>query len=56
ILNNAINNNIALKALGAYYSFALQDQRLRCSPYSLNLVGQTIIFRTNKDAFNNNTL
>lgn len=52
ILNNAYNND-AVKTLGSKYSFIASQRRLRYSAYTINLVGQAVIFGSNKDAFNN---
>jgi hypothetical protein len=38
VLNNASNNNTAVAALARSFSFILSYRRLRCGPYTLNLV------------------
>lgn len=53
VLDNATNNNTAVNALASKYNFSSSDRRLRCSPHSLNLVGQTVIYGVDKDAFDN---
>lgn len=52
-LDNATNNDTAVATLGTIYSFCVKNRRLRCAPHSLNLVGQTVIFGSDKDAFDN---
>jgi hypothetical protein len=53
VLNNASNNNTAVAALTRSFNFILSYQRLRCGPYTLNLVSQIIIFGRDKGAYNN---
>ena len=53
VLDNAANNNTAVEALATVYRFNAAERRLRCSPHTINLVGQTVIFRVDRDAFNN---
>jgi hypothetical protein len=51
ILNNAYNNNAAIKNLGSKYSFIASHRRLRCAAHTINLVDQAVMFSLNKDAF-----
>jgi hypothetical protein len=53
MLDNAFNNDTAIAALRARFRFKSKHRRLRCSAYTINLVSQSIIFGSNKDAFNN---
>lgn len=53
VLDNAANNNTAVEALATVYGFNAIERRLRCSPHTINLVGQTVIFGVNRDAFDN---
>jgi hypothetical protein len=53
VLDNATNNDTAIAALSKAYNFNPTQRRLRCGPHTLNLVGQAIIFSTNRDAYNN---
>lgn len=53
VLDNAYNNDTAVNKLGTVYGFTANDRRLRCACHILNLVGQTIMFGTDSDAFNN---
>jgi hypothetical protein len=53
ILDNAYNNDTAVKTLGSKYGFVSGQRRLRCSAHTVNLVGQAVIFGSNKDAFDN---
>jgi hypothetical protein len=52
-LDNATNNDTTVTALADNYNFFSPDRRLRCACHSLNLVGQTMIFGTDKEAYNN---
>jgi hypothetical protein len=54
MLNNAFNNDTAITALRAKFGFKSKHRQLRCSAHTINLVRQSIIFGSNKDAFNNN--
>jgi hypothetical protein len=54
VLDNVFNNDTAIAALGAKFGFKSKHCRLHCSAHTINLVGQSIIFGSNKDAFNNN--
>jgi hypothetical protein len=53
VLNNAYNNDTAVNKLAAMYYFSASDRRLRCACHILNLVGQTIMFGRDADAYNN---
>ena len=53
MLDNAYNNDLAIKTLSSKYGFVASHRRLRCSAHTINLVGQAVIFGSNKDAFNN---
>jgi hypothetical protein len=53
VLDNATNNNTAIAALSKANNFNHTHRRLRCSPHTLNLVGQAIISSTNQDAYDN---
>ncbi|KAF7577872.1 hypothetical protein PtrM4_021120 [Pyrenophora tritici-repentis] len=53
VLDNATNNDTAIAALAREYEFESAHRRLRCSCHTLNLIGQAIIFGTNKDAYGN---
>lgn len=55
MLNNAYNNDAAIKTLGSKYGFVASQRRLRCSAHTINLVGQAVIFGSNKDAFDNDS-
>jgi hypothetical protein len=54
VLDNASNNDTAVTTLGALYGFIPRHRRLRCAAHTINLVGQSVIFGTNRDAFENN--
>ena len=53
VLNNAYANDTAVTKLAKRFQFTASYYRLRCAPYTLNLVGQIIIFSFNKDAYDN---
>ncbi|KAG9375767.1 hypothetical protein A1F94_013716 [Pyrenophora tritici-repentis] len=53
VLDNAYNNDTAVNKLAAMYHFSASDRRLRCACHILNLVGQTIMFGRDADAYNN---
>jgi hypothetical protein len=44
VLDNAYNNNTAIKALSERYNFIFTNHRLRCACHYLNLSAQTIIW------------
>jgi hypothetical protein len=53
VLDNAYNNDTAVNKLAAMYHFSASDRRLRCACHILNLIGQTIMFGGDADAYNN---
>jgi hypothetical protein len=53
VLDNAANNNPAIAAVARAYDFNAAHRCLRCGPYTLNLVGQAIIFGADKEAYDN---
>jgi hypothetical protein len=53
VLDNAANNDTAIAALAREYNFDPAHRRLRCSCHTLNLIGQAIIFSSNKEAYGN---
>ena len=53
MLDNAPNNDVAIETLAKHYGFTASWQRLRCGPHTLNLLGQTIMFCKDKDAYDN---
>jgi hypothetical protein len=56
MLDNAYNNDAAIKTLGSKYGFIASHRRLRCSAHTINLVGQAVLFSSNKDAFDNDAV
>jgi hypothetical protein len=52
-LVNAANNDTTVTALANMYNFSSHERCVRCACHSINLVGQTVIFGADKDAFNN---
>ncbi|KAI1670732.1 hypothetical protein L13192_06248 [Pyrenophora tritici-repentis] len=53
VLDNAYTNNAAVAKLSAMYNFSARQRRLRCAPHTLNLVGQSLIFGSNPDSYDN---
>lgn len=53
VLNNANANNTTITALRQLYGFNPLHCRLRCIPYTINLLSQVIIFGNDKDAYDN---
>lgn len=53
MLDNAYNNDTAVNKLATMYGFVANDRRLRCACHILNLVGQTVMFGTDADAYDN---
>ncbi|KAI1507660.1 hypothetical protein Ptr86124_013377 [Pyrenophora tritici-repentis] len=47
------NNDCTVKVLAHKYGFNAAHRRLRCGPHTLNLVGQTLLWGKDGDAFNN---
>lgn len=53
VLDNASNNDTAVLALARRIGFSATHRRLRCGPHTLNLVGQTLLWGNDADAFDN---
>ncbi|KAI1668043.1 Dimer-Tnp-hAT dimerization containing protein [Pyrenophora tritici-repentis] len=53
VLNNASNNDCTVEVLAHKYGFNAAHRRLRCGSHTLNLVGQTLLWGKDGDAFNN---
>ncbi|KAA8612494.1 hypothetical protein PtrV1_13063 [Pyrenophora tritici-repentis] len=47
ILNNVANNDTAIAVVAEIYDFLPAYRRLRCGPYTLNLIGQTLLWGNN---------
>jgi hypothetical protein len=54
VLDNAANDDTAIAVLGDALGFDPIKRRLRCAPHTINLVGQTLLWGDNKDAYDNN--
>jgi hypothetical protein len=54
MLDNASNNDSAIKAIADKIDFTAAHRRLCCAPHTLNLVGQTLLWGNNQDAYDNN--
>ncbi|KAA8616519.1 hypothetical protein PtrV1_09820 [Pyrenophora tritici-repentis] len=54
VLDNASNNDTAIAAIARDYGgFDSIHHRLRCSPHTINLIGQALLFGDDKDSYNN---
>ncbi|KAF7574084.1 Dimer-Tnp-hAT domain containing protein [Pyrenophora tritici-repentis] len=53
VLDNASNNDCTVEVLAHKYGFNAAHRRLRCGPHTLNLVGQTLLWGKDGDAFDN---
>jgi hypothetical protein len=53
VLNNASNNNAAVKSLAEEFSFIASERRLRCCCYILNLGAQLVIWGKDYSAYKN---
>jgi hypothetical protein len=53
VLDNASNNDTAILALTQKMGFIAPHRRLRCAPHTLNLIGQTLLWGNNADAYKN---
>jgi hypothetical protein len=54
VLNNASNNDTAIASLAQEMSFNATYHRLRCGPHTLNLIGQTLLWGKDGNAYDNN--
>ena len=53
ILDNVANNDTAIAVVAEIYNFLPVHRRLRCGPYTLNLIGQTLLWGNNQQAYDN---
>lgn len=53
VLDNASNSDTTVAAISREYDFNATQRRLRCVPHMINLIGQALLFGTDKDAYNN---
>jgi hypothetical protein len=54
VLDNASNNDTTIAAVASEFDdFNPTHRRLRCSPHTINLIGQALLFGNNKEAYNN---
>jgi hypothetical protein len=53
-LDNASNNNSAVLAIAQKMGFSATNCCLRCSPHTLNLIGQRLLWGQDTDVYNNN--
>jgi hypothetical protein len=54
VLNNASNNDTAVKSLAEEFSFVASERRLRCCCYILNLGAQLVVWGKDRSAYKNN--
>ncbi|KAA8615108.1 hypothetical protein PtrSN002B_011378 [Pyrenophora tritici-repentis] len=54
VLDNAYNNDTTITALASKFGFNAAHRRLRCGPHTLNLIGQTLLWGVDGDAYDNN--
>jgi hypothetical protein len=50
ILDNALNNDTCIQALGEEFGFNWKQRRLRCAGHILNLVARSILYGKNPNA------
>lgn len=43
VLDNAHNNNTTIDMIASQMGFRATERRLRCGPYTLNLIGQRLL-------------
>jgi hypothetical protein len=53
VLNNAYNNNAAVATIANKIGFTTSYRQLRCSTHTLNLIGQTLLWGKDAEAFDN---
>lgn len=53
VLDNASNNDATVATIAQKMGFNPAHRRLRCSPHTLNLIGQTLLWGKDDDAFDN---
>lgn len=54
VLDNASNNDTTIVSLAQKMGFNATYRRLRCGPHTLNIVGQTLLWGKDSDAYDNN--
>jgi hypothetical protein len=54
VLNNASNNDTAVKSLAEEFSFIASERRLRCCCHILNLGAQLVVWGKDRSAYKNN--
>ena len=55
VLDNASNNDTAVDAIARTMGFNPLHRRLRCSPHTINLIGQTLLWGQDGASYDNNT-
>jgi hypothetical protein len=53
VLDNASNNDTTVDEIAEVMGFNAAHRRLRCGPHTLNLIGQTLLWGKDSDAFDN---
>jgi hypothetical protein len=56
VLDNASLNDRVVAKLSELYKFEAPYRRLRCAPHTFNLVGHTMMFKLDEEAYNNNSV
>jgi hypothetical protein len=55
MLDNATNNNTAVLSIAQQMGLNATYRRLRCGAYTLNLIGQALLWGSNNDAYDNDS-
>lgn len=55
MLDNATNNDAAIATISRKLGFNAAHRRLRCAPHTLNLIGQTLLWGRNPEAYDNDS-
>jgi hypothetical protein len=54
VLDNASNNDTAVKSLAEEFGFVASERRLQCCCYILNLGAQLVVWGKDRSAYKNN--
>jgi hypothetical protein len=55
VLDNATNNDAAIATISRKIGFDPAHRRLCCAPHTLNLIGQTLLWGRNPEAYDNDS-
>jgi hypothetical protein len=53
VLDNTYNNNTTIATIALKIGFNATERRLRCGPYTLNLIGQMLLWGEEKESYGN---